>query len=131
MSLGLLSCCPSTRDQVSACKQVCVQALRGYLGFQVPSMSLGQTDRVLTDSHSQRVWEFLFPAYDPWAVEPSVGPGPLPLQGGLPPPKSPSQCPLSLGLGSASFASAPLLPVSMWPLLYIISDRSSVQLVFR
>lgn len=61
-----------------------------------------------------------------WSWDPSFFRGELHLQS-VPPVAQH----LPVGLGSVLFESLPLLPVLIWPLLYILSYRHSVQLVFR
>lgn len=76
MSLGLLSCHSSTRDQVSAHERVspCAGSTGGCPGFQLPFSPSGKADRVLNDFHYQMPCELLFLAQDPWAgTHPSSG----------------------------------------------------------
>lgn len=85
---------------------------------------------ILTNFHCQILWELLF--LDLWAGELGWGWDPSLFRGdpqccGIPP----GVQLLLVGLGSAHFASLPLLPVSSWLLFHILSYRDSIQLVFR
>lgn len=92
---------------------LCAGPLRGPLGFQLPTMSTGWADRVLAGFHFQILWELLFLAQGPWALEPGEGLGHLHLLGGPSPVRCLSQCLTTIyGFGVSPFRlSAP--PISL------------------
>lgn len=74
----------------------------------------------------------LFLALVLWIGEPGVGLGLHTPQGNLCSRDSSLDSQLALlGVGPACFMSSPFLPVLMWLFLYVLTYRSSVQLVFR
>ena len=75
--------------------------------------------------HRQNLWGLLFLALEPWAGGPSVGLGLLTPHGE--PTQSRYASPVltvTVGVGPACSLSPPLLPVSIWLLLYILSYRT-------
>ena len=82
--------------------------------------------------HSQKLWGLLFLALEPWAGECNLRLGPVTLQEGPPQMKYSSLfLNAHLGVGPVCSVTLPLLPVSIWLLLYTLSFRSFVQLNFR
>lgn len=90
---------------------------------------------ISTDFYSQILWGLFFPELEPWVGEISVGLGPLAPLGNLRSlDVSPKAQPPHMGAGRARFTSPPLLPVSMWPLVYILLQElcsASLQVVLQ
>lgn len=118
---------PESKESVW--EQVC-GPLRWYLGSNSPLShpEIGKPD----DFHSQMLWGLPFLALEPWAGSSVWGWGHSLLQGYLCGQDIPPNVQLlHVSAGTACFMSPPLLLVSMWPLLCVLSYRSSVQLIFR
>lgn len=114
---------PLLELRASVCEQVCSGCLRGSLCLQQPSISPRWS---AVDFHSQMFWIFFLQALVLQAGESHVG-----LVSLISLPQQTQFLTATRGCRTSRFGSPLLLSVSMWRLLYFLSSRSSVQLVFR
>lgn len=103
---------------------MCMGPFRGFLSSQHPSISPWQ-DRIASDVHSQLLWGLLFSI-----LIPGLGPSLFGMDLYNWDILLNSQQP-HVGVGPVHFMFPPLLLISIWPLLYNLSYRSSTWLVFR
>ena len=88
----------------------------GNLGLQEPP---SQSANISSAVHNQKLWVVLFLVLEPWAESSGVGLGPPVPQKGPLKLRVPGNFYLPhVGVGPAHSASPPLLPVSVWLLLY-------------